>query len=361
LSLSTLFEFLWLGSGGIFCILWSLQSFIENKNQSSFVWSLILGSTGVWLLVGSFFFTSMYPLIPEISLLHIPFVYLSAPLLYLYLEFIFLDKKIEIGPIYFLPAIFSLCLILPFYFHSHEEMLKIIRGEGNNIYTELIRILNLGVKLAIIVSVGLFLFKHLIPNLQWKIFLQKNAIFTFSFVMLIWIDLLIGTLGFITQMDVMRKVSAYLLPLILYFYFFTRSHWTPFLADIKDNIQKVKYEKSKISSIDLESLELKLKALIKEKIYCDEDLTLTRLAMMLEIKQGQLSEYFQRRYGLGFYKFINQHRIEEAKRMLLEMESRSILSIADAVGFNSKSTFNRVFSQIVGKTPREYRESAKKK
>ncbi|MDF3823332.1 hypothetical protein P3G55_25845, partial [Leptospira sp. 96542] len=43
------------------------------------------------------------------------------------------------------------------------------------------------------------------------------------------------------------------------------------LNDIKDNIQKSKYEKSKLGGLDLEQIEKNLSLLMAEKIYCDED------------------------------------------------------------------------------------------
>jgi AraC-like DNA-binding protein len=238
-------------------------------------------------------------------------------------------------------------------------MILLLDSQNQSSYANLLRFLNLAVKLILLFYVGLFLVRHWLPNVNWKVFLHKNAIFTLAFVILIWLDLLIGTMGFLLKIAFFRKLSAYLLPLLMYFYFFTRSLWSPFLSDVKDNIQKNKYEKSKIASMDLDALELRLIQLMSEKIFCDEDLTLTRLASLLGVKQGQLSEYFQRRFGFGFYHFINQHRVNEAKLLLLESPSRSVLSVADAVGFNSKSTFNRVFLEIVGMTPTEFRISGK--
>lgn len=318
---------------------------------------MILWATGFWLLVGSFFFTGLYQLLPEISLLHIPLLYLAAPLVYLYLESVFLEKEIFIKAIYLLPATVSLVLITPFFFLSKAEMLSVLDQRNSSIYANIIFYLNSGIKLAFLFSVGLFLGKHLLPNLQMKVVFQKKGIYTFIFVTFIWIDLFVGMFGFFLQSESLRKFSAYLLPNLMYFYFFTRNLSSPFILDIKDNIQKNKYEKSKINSIDLVELETKLNHLMEEKIYCDEDLSLNRLAILLEIKHGQLSEYFQKRYGYGFYHFINRYRIEEAKKLILEADSRSLLSIADAVGFNSKSTFNRVFLELVKITPSQYRES----
>ncbi|PJZ47364.1 AraC family transcriptional regulator [Leptospira brenneri] len=358
-SLSLLLEFLWMGSGSIFCLIWSFSNLIQNRNASGFVWSFTLFSTGLWLLTGAFMFTGFYIYIPSIALIHIPFVFLSSTLLYLYLEFLFLEKPIKVKVYHFIPAITSILFLIPFYTSSDPKRLELLNQSSISEYASIIVGLNFGIKISILVSVGLFLLKEWIPNVRLSIFFSKKAIYSLIFILLIWTDLLLGSIGFTFQIPFFRKLSAYLLPVLMYFYYFTRELWTPFVVDVRESIQKNKYEKSKLVSLQLETIDQRLYELMREKVYCDEDLNLSKLAEMAEVKSGQLSEYFHKRYGFGFYQYINQYRIDEAKRLLLESEERSILSIADSVGFNSKSTFNRVFLEAVGSTPSDFRKQSK--
>ncbi|TGM74829.1 AraC family transcriptional regulator [Leptospira mtsangambouensis] len=358
-SLNLLFEFLWMGSGSVFCLIWSLSNLIRNRNLSGFVWSFILFSTGLWLLTGAFMFTGFYKYLPIIALVHIPFVFLSSTLLYFYLEYLFLEKPIQIKIYHFLPAFVSVLLLFPFYFGSDSYQLDVLEQMTKTEYGSVVVGLNFGIKLSILLSVGLFLLKEWIPNVRLSVFFTKKAIYSLIFILLIWIDLLLGSIGFTFQIPFFRKLSAYLLPVLMYFYYFTRELWAPFVSDVRDSIQRNKYEKSKLVSVQLETIDQRLYELMREKVFCDEDLSLSKLAEMAEVKPGQLSEYFHKRYGFGFYQYINQYRIDEAKHLLLESEERSILSIADSVGFNSKSTFNRVFLETVGSTPSEFRKQSK--
>ena len=61
----------------------------------------------------------------------------------------------------------------------------------------------------------------------------------------------------------------------------------------------------------------------------------------------------------NFHNFINDYRIEEAKKILQDKNYNdiNILNIAFKSGFQSKSVFNRVFKQITGKSPKDYRTS----
>jgi len=59
----------------------------------------------------------------------------------------------------------------------------------------------------------------------------------------------------------------------------------------------------------------------------------------------------------NFNRLINTMRVEHAKNLLKETDS-NILEIALDSGFNSKPTFNRVFRDLSGQTPTQYRNKA---
>lgn len=95
--------------------------------------------------------------------------------------------------------------------------------------------------------------------------------------------------------------------------------------------------------------------------YLQTDLTLKDLAKGLKRSIHQVSEVINTGYGVNFNEFINRYRVEEVKRRLLDPEYAhlSILAIALDSGFNSKATFNRVFKQICGQSPSQYKELQK--
>lgn len=116
------------------------------------------------------------------------------------------------------------------------------------------------------------------------------------------------------------------------------------------------YKISHIAGIDLQEVEGKLTEVMEsERVYCDEDLTLSRLADMVDLSSHQLSEYLNRHLNQSFYAYINRYRIEEAKGLLKDHE-RSVLDVALGVGYNSKSAFYRAFKEATGLTPSRYRE-----
>ncbi|TGL61115.1 helix-turn-helix domain-containing protein [Leptospira sarikeiensis] len=120
------------------------------------------------------------------------------------------------------------------------------------------------------------------------------------------------------------------------------------------------YRNSRLEGIDTEDLENRLDNLMsKEKIYLQEDLSLTILSSQLDIKPYQLSEFLSQIKGTNFSKFVNGYRVAEAVRILEKENGANILSVAYRSGFNSKATFNLAFKSIQGVSPREFLRKTK--
>jgi AraC-like DNA-binding protein len=94
-----------------------------------------------------------------------------------------------------------------------------------------------------------------------------------------------------------------------------------------------------------------------EKLFMDPALSLQSLSIRLRVPSHRLSQILNENLGINFRSYVNKRRIDEAKRMLLEKPDDSILDIAFAVGFNSKSSFNTAFAKETGLTPRALRKS----
>jgi len=90
----------------------------------------------------------------------------------------------------------------------------------------------------------------------------------------------------------------------------------------------------------------------------DEAFSLDWFVGKCAMNTSDFSRRFKERAGCPLFEFINRQRIERACA-LLKTSGLSIIEIAEAVGYNNLSFFNRYFLRIVGLSPREYRSSAK--
>ena len=107
------------------------------------------------------------------------------------------------------------------------------------------------------------------------------------------------------------------------------------------------------------SIVLKLEsAMAKEAYFKDSELTLDKLATYTKNSKYHISETLNHYLHKPFYLFVNEYRIEYVKEQMkiLAMKDYEInmLSLAYDAGFNSKSSFNRYFKEIVGETPSSY-------
>lgn len=109
---------------------------------------------------------------------------------------------------------------------------------------------------------------------------------------------------------------------------------------------------------------LKIKGLLeevmnKQKPYLDSELNLIKLSELLSVSTHQLSYVINTGFGKNFFQYVNEYRIEYAKKLLKETDSKlSILGIAYESGFNSKTSFNTTFKKLTHQTPSEYKNSS---
>ncbi len=99
-----------------------------------------------------------------------------------------------------------------------------------------------------------------------------------------------------------------------------------------------------------------IKLFDKESIYMQSDISLQKVAELLNTNRTYLSSAIQEVLSTNFPNLINKYRIEKARKLLAEDSQKlSIEGIALSVGFNSKSTFNTAFKKFTGVTPSEMR------
>ena len=88
----------------------------------------------------------------------------------------------------------------------------------------------------------------------------------------------------------------------------------------------------------------------------DPDLSVDTLARHLGTNTNYLSRAFNDGLGLSFNAVVNQLRVEAIEDALRRGEGQGdLLALGLAAGFNSKTSFNRVFKACTGLTPSQYR------
>jgi two-component system, response regulator YesN len=87
----------------------------------------------------------------------------------------------------------------------------------------------------------------------------------------------------------------------------------------------------------------------------EKALTLNILASNSYCNASYLSHIFKEKMNISITKYINNIRIQKAKE-LIDVTNKSITDICMWVGFNDLGYFGRVFKNIIGISPKEYRD-----
>lgn len=95
---------------------------------------------------------------------------------------------------------------------------------------------------------------------------------------------------------------------------------------------------------------------IEQRSYSKPGITIDDVATELSTNRSTLSLYLNSELKLNFYEWISIYRIEDAKKQLIENPALSILEIANNVGIEDRSNFDKTFKNIVGVSPANFRK-----
>ncbi len=93
----------------------------------------------------------------------------------------------------------------------------------------------------------------------------------------------------------------------------------------------------------------------KEKPYLNPDFQLSDLRQVLPLNRSYLSRFINSAYGCSFYQWVNDLRIEEAKRLMREQPELKIQDVAERCGFSNQKVLWRTFVNETGMSPSEWK------
>ena len=92
--------------------------------------------------------------------------------------------------------------------------------------------------------------------------------------------------------------------------------------------------------------------------HISESIKTSDIADYLGKSRGGITTEFKKQTGMNLSAFIKLKKIQEAQELLYNT-NKSIVLISYYLGFSSQSHFTRVFKEVTGITPKEYRETIK--
>lgn len=128
--------------------------------------------------------------------------------------------------------------------------------------------------------------------------------------------------------------------------------------DIEVCIRGLTSEINQLDAVPSDGQSTVYKAKQMVDLHYNEELSLETFSEMFYIEIKYLSKLFKRCLGINFTDYLASVRMKKAKELLLST-SFSVVKIASLVGYKDHQYFHRVFKHREGKTPNEYRLSAK--
>ena len=92
----------------------------------------------------------------------------------------------------------------------------------------------------------------------------------------------------------------------------------------------------------------------QRKMYLDCSLKVADVAAVVGTNSRYVSDCIKASRGCTFTQFVNNYRIEQGKRLLLQQPDAKITSVALQSGFANETSFFRTFKSMTGMTPREW-------
>lgn len=294
---------------------------------------------------------------PRILLLFFTLLYLSGPLEYMrYYTFLHPNRKIPAAVMLpLLPAVPLFFFEVYLYSRPHEQLMAIF-GELSRDPAGSRVIYLFGASLLVTVAyLCLLLFTEI--ALLKESTLKKPLLFSIVISAITLASIAVSCLFFITRDEgyILLGTSGISVAFMVYFLF--KNRFPGFFQLFAREMKQERYRRTLLKGLDLGAIHERLSDLMnEEKLYRDMDLRMKDVAERLLITQHQFSQLLNERIKTDFRNYVNRYRVDEARRLLVEDASRSIISICFEVGFNSKVAFNNTFKKMTGMSPKEYRE-----
>lgn len=342
----------------------------KEKRPSNRILAFFVLSYALFILPFFLTRTGALYVFPHLIGVSTPFYFTLGPLFYLYVLSLttpgFILRKTHL--LHFIPFGLSVLSWIPFYVHSagtKMDMLTndMIRSPAQTNFIRAARLIHLLVYLVLI--------SGLIKRHKRDI---KETFSAIDRIKLGWIGFLVLLLAsdvvgyFILtvigaahpELYAARKIVFGLWKVVVVFLIGYKGLTQPEIYSSQDSKEDAeRYRSSKLTQVQADDYLKRITEYMEsEKPYLENELTLSKLASQVDIGPRHLSQVINGRLNRNFFDFVNRYRIEEAKKLLVNLDKsqNSILDVAFDSGFNSKSSFNMIFKKYTTMTPSQFRK-----
>jgi AraC-like DNA-binding protein len=349
-------------TGGLSLLISIGELLVRNRRMENYIFGALLFSFGIVVFQNWFISEGIVIHYPHLFYFHLTFLYFFGPIGYFayFLTVLPSDRLPAKMMVYLVPALIAMIFDVCYIFMPGDEqralMESLFYGGSCQAWLNMpVRLLMAGAGLQLFLYLGFLLFRFLM------IWIREGH----AMVLLISMAYLAYTIftaemvyaGHVLPSPGLLKWGNFLISFVLLSAFLVSQRLPRFLQLIMEENKKRYSARSRIAGLDVDRVIHDLKYCMDGKeMFLDDELTLKDLADELSITSHQLSQLLNERLSTNFNNYVNQHRIEYAKKLLLNEPDRSVISIAYSVGFNTKSAFYNAFTRLTGTNPQDFRK-----
>ncbi|MCE7993522.1 MAG: helix-turn-helix transcriptional regulator [Roseivirga sp.] len=338
--------------------------------------SILLTVVSLLVLNYLYEFFGWYQTSPHLIWTNVPLWFLVGPLFFLHGQTFFRKgpRFRNLDLLHFIPSAFIIVLFAEFYFFDSGGD-KIVAYEGmfgNDYNFDFVQILY-------ILQILIYGFICIRLNRSGIVKLQQNesdsSHIHLNFLRNIYVSLVLYaisalilalTLALYQQLygQLMKYYNLVFLALAsivhvssYHFLFYRAPKPESLTASEKNSKGTGKYASSSLGETELKLLLDRLEShIVAEGSFKNPNLRISDLASELDIPSHHISQCLSQLLHKNFFDFINKYRVEAVKQNLIDPKYRNytLFAIASEVGFNSHSSFYRVFKKITGLTPKAF-------
>jgi len=327
-----------------------------------------------------FFLQIFYVLSPAVAIFNIyieslrlvvgPIKVILTPLIFFHIRGLTqTENKITLKEsLHFVPAVVVFIITLIVYFgYPDWKLLNMddfykTHVEGNFHFTFLIIVTRV-----IVFLQGIFYALMIYKLFKRNDFSLRQFVSDISKKNMIWIRstaILVGIRGLATGAELFGAYSILSVFAIYYvfligfsIYIFFQALVQPYISFVDTTIQEMT-NPATIENPGESKTELRILEFFKEKrLFLNPELTLQDTSDELLVPKYRLTQLIKAGGYNNFYAFVNEHRIDFSKELLINLPNNlSMDSVVADSGFQSRSTFYRAFKESTGLTPKEFKE-----
>lgn len=124
---------------------------------------------------------------------------------------------------------------------------------------------------------------------------------------------------------------------------------TPCAVSVEENA-----ERTEVNSTDSDLMNSIVQLMEQQHLYLNPELKVTDVADVLGVHRNAVSACINSQQGCTFRQWVNDYRLQHAKRLLVDTPDMKMSAIGMESGFANERSFFRSFKEATGLTPKEW-------